>query len=103
MSATDHRPDDASLETLSVQVREIHDELKQHVEREKSLLARAFPGGDVAAHRMAHEAMISAARAQEQFWRDLRLDIAKKGVWGLLIIVLGLVLVGASTKLGIRP
>ena len=56
---------------------------------------------DYAGHRKYHEEMIAAAEAQTQFWRELRLDIAKKGVWGLLIIVVGLVMVGLSAKLGI--
>jgi tetrahydromethanopterin S-methyltransferase subunit E len=45
--------------------------------------------------------MIAAAEAQTEFWRELRLDIAKKGIWGLLIIVVGLIMVGISAKLGI--
>lgn len=61
---------------------------------------KAFPDGTIE-HRKAHEAMINAAKAQQAFWDDLKLDIAKKGVWGLLIIIIGLVLVGLSTKLGL--
>jgi tetrahydromethanopterin S-methyltransferase subunit E len=44
--------------------------------------------------------MIKAAEAQTEFWRELRLDIAKKGVWGLLVVICGLILVGVSAKLG---
>jgi hypothetical protein len=56
---------------------------------------------DYDGHRKYHESMIEAAEAQTQFWRELRLDIAKKGVWGLLIIVVGLIMVGISAKFGI--
>jgi hypothetical protein len=56
---------------------------------------------DYAGHRRYHEEMIAAAKAQTEFWRELRLDIAKKGLWGLLIIVVGLVMVGISAKFGI--
>jgi len=56
---------------------------------------------DYDGHRKYHESMIEAAEAQTQFWRELRLDIAKKGVWGLLIIVVGLIMVGMSAKFGI--
>lgn len=61
------------------------------------------PNGEVdhAGHRQYHETMIAAAEAQKQFWQELRIDIAKKGIWGLLVIVVGLVLVGISAKLGI--
>jgi hypothetical protein len=45
--------------------------------------------------------MIAAAEAQTQFWRELKLEIAKKGIWGLLVIICGLVLVGLSAKLGL--
>lgn len=66
----------------------------------------AFPRNDDGSvdfdgHKRYHEEMIAAARAQTEFWRELRLDIAKKGVWGLLIIVCGLVVVGLMTKLGL--
>jgi len=63
-------------------------------------LERAFPDG-VEPHRAAHEAMISASRAEERFWTELKLDVAKKGVWGILVIIIGLVVVGVSVKLGI--
>lgn len=62
-------------------------------------IAYAFPDGPEA-HRHAHEAMIKASAAQERFWNELKLDIAKKGLWGLLVVVVGLVLVGAATKVG---
>ena len=63
----------------------------------------AFPEGDVDGHRKYHEAKIKAAKAEEEFWTDLKLDIAKKGTWGVLVIIIGLVLVGLSAKLGISP
>jgi hypothetical protein len=56
---------------------------------------------DFDGHRRYHESMIRAANAQERFWVELKLEIAKKGVWGLLIIVVGLVAIGVSTKLGL--
>jgi hypothetical protein len=67
-----------------------------------SALSRAFPDG-VEGHRAAHEAMINAAKAQEQFWRELRLDMAKKGLWAVFVVVCGLILTGLSIKLGWGP
>lgn len=61
---------------------------------------RAFPDGPES-HRAAHESMIKAAVAEERFWTELKIDIAKKGVWGLLIIVLGLAMIGIAAKFGI--
>lgn len=72
------------------------DDILAKIER----IEHAFPDG-VDNHRTAHEAMIRAAKAEERFWSELKLDIAKKGVWGLLVIIVGLLLVGASVKLGL--
>ncbi|MDP3322631.1 MAG: hypothetical protein Q8S71_03690 [Hydrogenophaga sp.] len=63
-------------------------------------IKQAFPDGDVIGHRKYHEAKIKAAVAEEEFWKDLKLDIAKKGAWGLIVILIGLVLLGISVKLG---
>lgn len=73
---------------------------------EVRMLHNAFPRTDsgetdLEGHRKYHEAIIKSAQAQEAFWRELRLDIAKKGTWGLLIIVLGLVMAGIAAKFGI--
>ena len=56
---------------------------------------------DFAGHRNYHEAMIKAATAQEQFWYELKLEVMKKGIWSLLVIICGLVVVGVSAKFGI--
>ena len=63
-------------------------------------LLNAFPDG-TANHRAAHEAWINAKRAEAEFWMELKLDIAKKGVWGILAIIFGLIAVGISTKTGV--
>lgn len=78
------------------------DEIMAEVQKINSAFAKNDDGTiDHAGHRQFHESMIAAANAQEQFWRELKLEIAKKGVWGLLVIIVGLVLVGLSAKLGI--
>lgn len=56
---------------------------------------------DFDGHRRYHEAMIEAAKEQAAFWRELKIDIAKKGLWGLLVILCGLVLTGVATKTGV--
>ena len=56
---------------------------------------------DFDGHRRYHEAMIKAAEEQEKFWRDLKMEIAKKGVIAAIIIVLGLLWIGAQTKFGL--
>lgn len=67
--------------------------------REIAEIKQAFPDG-VAKHRAAHEVMIAAKSAEEDFYRELKLDLVKKGTWGLIVIVIGLVLLGLSVKLG---
>jgi hypothetical protein len=78
---------------------EILDEIKK--------INSAFPhdeegGADHIGHRRYHEKLMKAADAEEKFWRELKLDLTKKGLWGLLVIVCGLILVGLTTKLGIQ-
>lgn len=61
--------------------------------------SEAFPDG-ADRHKQAHQAMIDAARTQEEFWRGLRSDIAKKSIWGILQILLVLATAGLAAKLG---
>lgn len=86
-----------------------HEDLKRRLDEIVALLNKmsgAFaknPDGtvDFEGHKRYHESMIRAADAQERFWVELKLDIAKKGVWGLLIIICGLVVVGLTAKIGL--
>lgn len=68
-------------------------------------ISKAFPivdgEHDFDGHRRAHEAMIRAAQAEENFWNELKEEVIKKGVIGLIIICLGLLFTGALVKLGI--
>lgn len=66
----------------------------------------AFPSGpdgvaDIYGHRNYHEAKIRAAKAEESFWTELRLELAKKGAWALILVLLGLIVAGVAAKLGI--
>lgn len=56
---------------------------------------------DFEGHRKFHEEKIRAAKAETEFWRELKLEIAKKGIWSLLVIICGLIVVGTSAKLGL--
>lgn len=58
----------------------------------------AFPDG-TEKHRIAHEQMIKAAQAEETFWRDLKSEIARKSIWGILHILIILVAAGLGAKL----
>jgi hypothetical protein len=93
MNEDHHRVSDEELKEISVLVRETHATTEK--------LLEAFPGGDIRAHREYHEGLIKAARAQENFWNDLKLDLAKKGLWAIILIVAGLLVVGVSAKIGL--
>jgi hypothetical protein len=78
------------------------DEILTELRKINGAFARNSDGStDFDGHRKYHESMIEAAEAQTMFWRELKLEIAKKGIWGLLVIICGLVLVGLSAKLGL--
>ena len=83
-------------------------ETLHHIDGRVDNLERAFPHNsdgtvDVSGHRNFHEAKIEAARAETEFWRALKLDLAKKGAWGLLIIMLGFMGIGLLAWLNINP
>ena len=76
-------------------------------DRRFSRLEGAFPrddrgDSDLIGHKQYHDAQIKAAQAQEEFWRDLKSEVAKKGTIGLLVILLGLIAAGAAAKFGIN-
>lgn len=66
----------------------------------KQELMHAFPDG-IENHRAAHEQMIAASRAEEAFWRELKVDIAKKSIWGILHILAMLALGTLAIKFGV--
>ena len=83
-----------------------NDDLKRRLDEIMEILTSAFAKNsdgsvDFDGHRRYHESMIRAADTQEKFWIELKLEIAKKGVWGLLIVICGLIVVGVSAKLGL--
>jgi hypothetical protein len=78
------------------------DELLDEMHKITGAFARNNDGSvDFDGHRRYHESMIEAAEAQTQFWRELKLEVAKKGIWGLLVIVCGLIVVGLMAKFGL--
>lgn len=77
------------------------DEILSELKKIQSAFPRNEDGEtDFSGHREAHEEMIKAAKAQADFWNELKLDVAKKGVWGMVIILVGLVMTGLATKIG---
>lgn len=70
--------------TTSLQV--VEAELKVLIGRVDDL-AKGFPGNDPDGHRRAHEAMIARAEARARLYDELRAELAKKGLWALLLAI----------------
>jgi hypothetical protein len=73
--------------------------LTNHALNEDNLvkgLLRAFPSKpdgtpDFEGHEAFHTALIEESRARTVFYRDLRQELIKKGLWGLVLILSALV------------
>lgn len=67
----------------------------------------AFPEKNFPIHHDYHDAKIKAARAEEAFWNDLKNDLKKRGIIGIITVLIGLMIYGAFIKLkalfGIAP
>lgn len=97
---------DSKLEVFYQEFRDHVEHFDKHAEEESARVERfikAFPNDDPAGHRQYHEAVIRAAEEQEKFWRELRLDVAKKSIWGVVTILVGLALTGVAVKFGVKP
>jgi len=92
--------DDALARHTDDQMPKIKAMLEGSILDAKRELMHAFPDG-IENHREAHERMIAAARAEEEFWHDLKTDIAKKSIWGILHILAVLALGTLAVKFGI--
>jgi hypothetical protein len=83
-------------------VKDLHAILLRHIEDEENWKVKmysAFPDGPEN-HRAAHIKLIQSAEAEERFWKELRLDLAKKGLWSIIVVLVGLVMTSVSIKLG---
>lgn len=67
----------------------------------KGVMLEAFPAGDLHAHRAAHEQMMRSAQAEQAFWDELKKDVAKKSIWGILHILLLLLFGTLAVKFGL--
>ena len=67
-------------------------------DRMKTIM-RAFPGG-IDEHFTVHCALAKAAKAQEDFYREIKIDLAKNGLWALLKVLFALAILGIASKMG---
>ena len=82
------------------QHQELQDHLNKHIADDAAAvqgLARALPlrpdgSPDVDGHREYHASLIEEAKARAEFWRELRLELVRKGFWGLMGVLAFLVM-----------
>ena len=82
------------------QHQELLDHLNKHIADEAvtvQALARALPlrpDGlpDIDGHREYHASLIEEAKARAEFWMELRLELVRKGFWGLMGVLAFLVM-----------
>lgn len=91
LSASDNEHIDRRFDEVMAELKRIHG----------AFVSNEDGATDFEGHRRFHEEKLRAARAEAEFWADLKLEIAKKGIWSLLVIVCGLVVIGLSAKLGL--
>ena len=92
------------LHGMQREMRELTQDVNQHIAREEldvSRFKQAFPNDDPAGHRRYHEAEIAEAIEKRKLWSELRKEFLSKGLWSVLLILVGLVVTGAAAKLGI--
>ena len=78
----------------------LQDHLNKHISDEAlalQALTRALPSKpdgspDVDGHREYHASLIEEAKARTEFWRELRLELVRKGFWGLMGVLAFLVM-----------
>lgn len=71
---------DSGLDMLE---RRITATIERQMEQQRAWLEQAFPGGDMARHKLAHEEMMEA----EADRRSLRKSLIEKGAFGLLTAI----------------
>ena len=81
------------VSSLKLNINEINEDIEH--------IMKGFPYNDTVAHRSYHDSIIEATEAEKVFWQNLKKDLATKGVWSLLVVLLGLLVTGISYKLGI--
>ena len=85
--------------------------MAQHEVNERAMwdewMTRAFPEGDLGSHRTYHQAKITAAKAEQEFYQTLKVKLAEAGALGLLRMIIWLLMMGLgatlAAKLGLLP
>lgn len=65
----------------------LHSENTDHLQRLEEMIKEGFPDGDAEAHRKYHEALIRKAEERTRFYAELRVKLAEKGIWAVIVFV----------------
>lgn len=74
-----HTENTSSLEVIEKDIKVLTDRVDD--------LTRGFPNGDPDGHRLYHEASIKRIEARTRFYEALRAELAKQGVWSLIVFL----------------
>ena len=80
------------IESLQTSVHDLGDDMRRHFEerdlRREELIAglmrEAFPAGDHEGHRRHHELVIKLAEEKAAFWKKMKEELFKYGLFGFL-------------------
>lgn len=80
--------------------------MAQHEVNERAMwdewMTRAFPEGDPESHRTYHQAKITAAKAEQEFYQTLKVKLAEAGALGLLRMIIWLLMMGLVATLAAK-
>jgi hypothetical protein len=71
---------DARINDMQERMTSIVTLIDKYMETHNHVL-NAFPAGDIVAHKEAHEAWIKETERRAEFWRNMKMELAK---WGLI-------------------
>lgn len=74
-----HTENTSSLEVIEKDIKVLTDRVDD--------LTRGFPNGDPDGHRLYHEASIKRIEARTRFYEALRAELAKQGLWSLIVFM----------------
>lgn len=86
-----HVENTSSLEVIEKDIKVLTDRVDD--------LTRGFPNGDPDGHRLYHEASIKRIEARTRFYEALRAELAKQGLWSLIVFIGGALLYYLKSKL----
>ena len=86
-----HVENTSSLEVIEKDIKVLTDRVDD--------LTRGFPNGDPDGHRIYHEASIKRIEARTRFYEALLAELAKQGLWSLIIFVGAAVVYYIKSKL----